>query len=407
MDIRKDIFIFIIMILGSYSCDEPPPDTIPPTMLQEHTPWPSLADSPWPMFRGNPHNTGRSEYVGPKTGTIKWEFQYDPKFVYSGGSSVSLDAEGNIYFLTHNGYLYSVDPQGKQRWRKSIISGETTDTEIFTAPTLTADGTIYAPSFDNNLYAFNTDGELLWKKEMERYLYWTDGLFLDKEGNIYSGVGNNLIKKMNNKGEKIWSFPVTGFSSSLIFFPKGDLIAIPGESNFVINLNGNVGWYNQYPTWGLPLIDSQNNLYYSHSDTLFSLNEKGDFRWQLPLSDHGYGRVGYFMTMNKWGEIYLSATQLSTNKNFILQIAYNGEINWEVSSYVYHDFVCDSEGNLYFSHPLIEGRESVIVCLDRSGYTIFKTEPIDGIIANSPAIGADGTIYYTMITQPNKLVAIQ
>ncbi|MBN4080985.1 PQQ-like beta-propeller repeat protein [Caldithrix abyssi] len=301
----------------------------------------------------------------------------------------------------------SVDPQGKQRWRKSIVSGETTFPEIFAAPTITADGTIYTPSFDNRLYAFNTDGELLWKKEMERYLYWTDGLFLDKEGNIYSGVGNDLIKKMNNKGEKIWSFPVTGFFSSLVFFPKGDLIAIPGESNYVINLNGNVVWHNQYPTWGITLIDSQNNLYYSHSDTLFSLNEKGDFRWQLSLPRYGYGRVRHFMTMNKWGEIYLSVTQLSTNKDFILQIAYNGEINWVFQSIVRHDFICDIEGNLFFCQGSEGDYDSIIVGLNRGGKIIFETEPIDGIIYNSPAISSDGTIYYTMITQPNKLVAIQ
>ena len=112
---------FIIIFSG---CDEPGPDTIPKTMLQEYTPWPSLADSPWPMYRGNPHNTGRSEYVGPKLGTIKWEFVFDTSFVHSGGGSVSLDSDGNIYFITHRGFLYSVDPQGKERWRR-VIGPET------------------------------------------------------------------------------------------------------------------------------------------------------------------------------------------------------------------------------------------------------------------------------------------
>ncbi|MCH7764644.1 MAG: hypothetical protein IIB95_13055 [Candidatus Marinimicrobia bacterium] len=60
----KIIIIFIIILL--VGCSEDPPnenddinddinnDTIPITMPQEHIPWPSLADSPWPMYMRPP-----------------------------------------------------------------------------------------------------------------------------------------------------------------------------------------------------------------------------------------------------------------------------------------------------------------------------------------------------------------
>ena len=44
------------------SCKESPitPSESPkPPGYQEDIPWPSLADSPWPMFYGNPQNNGR------------------------------------------------------------------------------------------------------------------------------------------------------------------------------------------------------------------------------------------------------------------------------------------------------------------------------------------------------------
>ena len=33
---------------------------------QVHIPWPSLADSPWPVMRGDMQGTGRSRYIGPR-----------------------------------------------------------------------------------------------------------------------------------------------------------------------------------------------------------------------------------------------------------------------------------------------------------------------------------------------------
>jgi len=51
------------------------------------------ADSPWPMFGGNPQRTGQSPYSGPRTPDLKW--------VYTTGdhvaSSPALGADGTIY----------------------------------------------------------------------------------------------------------------------------------------------------------------------------------------------------------------------------------------------------------------------------------------------------------------------
>ena len=65
---NKIIFLIIILLIF-ISCrkdttgietEEP----LPPG-YQQDIPWPSLADSPWPINHGDPQSTGRSKYPGP------------------------------------------------------------------------------------------------------------------------------------------------------------------------------------------------------------------------------------------------------------------------------------------------------------------------------------------------------
>jgi len=47
-------------------------DDIIISMPQSHIEWPSLADSPWPMYRHDPQSTNRSQFQGPQTGIPEW-----------------------------------------------------------------------------------------------------------------------------------------------------------------------------------------------------------------------------------------------------------------------------------------------------------------------------------------------
>jgi len=81
------IKIFILLILTfliTTSCDltDPKKDKPKPEGYQEDIPWPSLADSPWPMFHGNPLGSNRSKYEGPISGIIEWT--QDSVFMLSG-----------------------------------------------------------------------------------------------------------------------------------------------------------------------------------------------------------------------------------------------------------------------------------------------------------------------------------
>ena len=61
----KFLVFFLIFVL--ISCKETPrePEKKEDISSQVDIPWPSLADTPWPMFHHDPQSTGRSKYAGP------------------------------------------------------------------------------------------------------------------------------------------------------------------------------------------------------------------------------------------------------------------------------------------------------------------------------------------------------
>ncbi|AEH51461.1 PQQ-binding-like beta-propeller repeat protein [Pseudothermotoga thermarum] len=93
----------------------------------------SLANSPWPKFRGDAQNTGRSPYSGPQTPTLKWMYK-------TGGSVESspvIGSDGTIYVGSWDKNVYALDPNGTLKWRFE------TDDRVISSPAIGSDGTIY------------------------------------------------------------------------------------------------------------------------------------------------------------------------------------------------------------------------------------------------------------------------
>jgi glucose dehydrogenase len=77
----------------------------------------------------------------------------------------SLGPDGTIYVTNNSGTLYAIDPNGSQKWKRSI---EDTHNQmplphwIDDTPTIANNGMLYVGSDDGTLYAFHTDGTLAW-----------------------------------------------------------------------------------------------------------------------------------------------------------------------------------------------------------------------------------------------------
>ena len=111
-------------------------------------------DAPWPKFRANPEQTGRTSVDPVDDGTsTPWVF-VTGKGIFS---SPVIDGDGNIYVGSADRTFYALAPDGTERW--SLETGEIIDSSAL----LDDRGRVYFGSGDGHLYARDrATGDELW-----------------------------------------------------------------------------------------------------------------------------------------------------------------------------------------------------------------------------------------------------
>ncbi|MFW6176228.1 MAG: PQQ-binding-like beta-propeller repeat protein, partial [Thermoplasmatota archaeon] len=115
-------------------------------------------------------------------GTIRWSFHPTDNLMLI---SPAIDKNGNIFVGDINGNLYSVSPDGEERWNYTV------DTDIFSPPVIGNDGMIYFADDNSTLHALNNDGEEIWNFSIDHDL----GGFspaINSDGTLYYAAGNKL-----------------------------------------------------------------------------------------------------------------------------------------------------------------------------------------------------------------------
>ncbi len=64
------LFAFCWLFSSCTNTETGPDDHTTQLGYQKDIDWPTLADSPWPIFQPDPQGTGRSRFSGPKCGII-------------------------------------------------------------------------------------------------------------------------------------------------------------------------------------------------------------------------------------------------------------------------------------------------------------------------------------------------
>ena len=91
-------------------------------------------------------------YAIKSDGTLKWELTYKGWVNLTPG----IGADGTIYVGSRDNKFYAIKSDGTQKW------AFTTGGEVYSSPGIGADGTIYVGSRDNKLYAIKPDGTQKW-----------------------------------------------------------------------------------------------------------------------------------------------------------------------------------------------------------------------------------------------------
>ncbi|NWF49891.1 MAG: PQQ-like beta-propeller repeat protein, partial [Ignavibacteriaceae bacterium] len=364
-------------------CPEPKPPG-----YQEDIPWPSLADSPWPMNHADPQSTGRSKYVGPNLGQIDWRL--DSLYM---GSGVSIGKDNTMYFISFNKKgLFAVSPDGKINWQfKDIIFG------AVSTPIISKDGTIYI-----SCYAIQPDGKIKWKNNLAGGV--SASMNIDKEGNIYvlAGGGSGVPKLLavDSTGNIFWTYENSAINNSetggISFSPEGNAIYVTGNNPSLLAIDiysKALMWqFGNSPLNGAPQIDALGNIYLaSEVDSInsgrysvYCLRRDGTIKWNYDLGYEGVNRYFCEGTIDKEGNYYFATDTLYS-------FNYKGGIRWKLflgeSSWC--SLVCDAEGTIFLN----VGVSSKYFAVSKHGNVLWTIDLDNQFSGFSPALGSTGHLY--------------
>lgn len=394
--------------------------------------WPK-SDFPWPMFHGNYNHTGYADASGPATNQLKWKYQIGG----TGGNvpnSVIVSKDGTL-FVAGNGKITALNSDGTLKWSKNYtgpqgpalsIDGQTlyftsnsaiiatsvldgtkkwefrAGNEMVFGPTIGPDGTIYQGSWDKYFYAINPDGTLKWK-------YLTKGTIsypssIDKNGNIYLGGGDahfgpdGNVYAFDKDGNLLWTYdtkmlrvgsPAIGYDGLIYLAAAPDL--------FVLNIKGELVWKKGPEVTALPGDTGNGTAAAPCAPPPAPCNSAIN----APDNDSATGRddIAGIITpaITPEGMIYIGTSQgkihaidsKTQEEKWTYQTGKNPEqtgVDYGLPSFV----MADKDGTSYFGSV-----DYKFYAIDKDGKVKWDYETGGKITEASPAIGGDGTIYFS------------
>ncbi|TAL59152.1 MAG: hypothetical protein EPN88_17630 [Bacteroidetes bacterium] len=348
---KKILLLLLVIILYNYGCKEKttnPPEEQKPIGYQEDIPWPSLANSPWPIFHGDPQNTGRSKYPGPTSGIV--QYVIENKDAYSG---VVVGEDSSFFFVSRkDSGLFCYDQNGNYKWNYKVEYRPS----IPSTPLIANDGTIYfTANPDPYFYAIKRDGTLKWKKKI--YPMSQRGINIGKDGTIYlfTYTGKTFLTAISPQGDSLWSIMNNDFfaditilsSDSKTIFTNGfkrGCYAIDIERQ---QIKWIFGYQNYFSGHCNPLTDFEGNVYVitnyeensNETYSLFSLNKYGQIRWKYKIFNNNYENI----SIDKYGNIYFALDTLQS-------LDINGNLRWKyaLKGYLAAPITIDRNNNLFF-----------------------------------------------------------
>lgn len=368
-----------------------------PEGLQQDIHWASLADSPWPVYHGDPQNSGRSKYAGPLSGKVLY------KIPAKSMVSTPILGENNIlYFRTESGTSFNA-----VRNYTEVLWSKERGYEDPTSPIADNENNVYFLTvFD--LVKFNSNGDTLWSFKLPSGTHpICASLNIDKSGNIYFLTSDYPTPKrtlwiVNKSGELLWNYTDSRLNSHYhapAFSPDGNIIYLQGAAVSLIALDINsqsVKWtFGNIALNSAPLVDSEGNIYILPSDrstnllSFFSLNSAGGIRWEQKLWSK-YGETSEEACMDKYGNIVVGLDDT------LYSFSYKGALIWKKgikNSGITTSIITDNNGNLYFGvHERGLNYENIYkeVAYNKSGQLLWELQLDDMLY---PAIlNSDGRL---------------
>jgi large repetitive protein len=405
----NSLLILCLTILITFSgckdsITDPPPDEKPPG-YQEDIPWPSLAESPWPVINADMQRTGRSKYIGPQQGTI-----YLTVPTHQIQTGIVFGSDSVFYFGTSargmdTTKLVAAKIDGTILWSLNLEASETTST-----PIIDDNGTIYiANGSFKKIFAVNPNGTIKWTYKAERDV-WNRGMGIGKDGTIYAIENGSTLIALSREGNLLWKYQdvrfAWGTAVNISFSPDGNTLYINGGGDpsdpislIAFDLQSKlIKWtFGQKPLLNAPMVDSKGNIYVLVQDNLqnprlgnfYCIDPDGNIKWQFSHSGQMY--LSTDPAIDKEGNIYFAMDTLYS-------LSYSGELRWKLYLNGYSNLaplICDAQGTVYMA---VAGQtyfnDWKIYAVSGDGTVKWKIDVDDYFPGDCPAITRDGTLIY-------------
>lgn len=378
-----------------------------------------LAASPWPKYRHDLWNTGRSAVNGPKTNALKWSFSTG-RAEKEGGIETDpvIGPDGTVYLGANNGIFYGLDPEtGEVRW--AFPTGFDSF-GIYSTPAILKDGTVVFGAKDGHVYGVRPPstgllGELRWRVDLKTTIQTSPGVGSD--GTIYLGADDWRLYAITppqgpGPARVKWSFAT-----------KGDLISSPAVGPdgtiYVGSMDGKV-YALQEPATGqreprvrwsfgsgsagktggfenTPALDGTGKLVIGGNDGLvYVLNAAtGEKLWTFKS---GFTEYGIFSSaaLGVDGTVYIGPKDgwlyALRESRGILGISGKPVWKYRIGTTIETSPVLAPDGTVYMGAD--NGKIYAIAppASGDAGRLVWEYQT-KGALISSPVIGADGTLY--------------
>lgn len=368
---------------------------------------PTFAAHPWPSFRHDTSNTGRTDYTGPAAGVEQWTFT-GPRSAVATTAAIARDGtvyigSGSFWLDQGDSTLYAVNADGSLKWEHALDGG------IFSAPTLVEDGTLFVTTLNGSLYSLDDEGT----HASENWDLRPSGLVhgaptIGPDGTAYFGGLDFRLSAVAPDGTLKWQYMTDWclFSTPAIG-PEGE-IYFGSKDHHLYCLEDSVSY--SKVRWAAPtgtfydghLVDSSparapDGTLYVGTDpygaagqnpvpvttSFFAFHADGSRKWSFPVDDG----VESSPALGPDGTIYFGSH--NGNLYAVRDDGAQGTLLWEFAT-----------GGAIVGSPAVDGAGTIYIgSADANVYAIRPDGsemwrfPTDGDLQSSPALDAHGVLY--------------
>jgi outer membrane protein assembly factor BamB len=344
----------------------------------------------------------------PEIDITKWEFVTDKPIYYSTpaiGDDGTIYVGTGVYLGTTSGSIYAINPDGTFKWKYDLDNNAT-------SPAIGEDGTIYVMDRKNVLYALDQSGILKW-----RYDNWDHNDFAEvgqrtvaigQDNILYVYIGFDLYA-LYPDGTRKWKFDPNRSgtpcgASAVVGKDSTIYVILGGEVLYAVKPDGTLKWefylenYDEH-SYTSPTLDAEDVIYFGTENRgggyVYAVYPNGILKWRIMAGNLRAVRAATVIGID--GTIY-TATKAYSHRQAaeVLAISPDGMINWRFTvesihftpDDVYSTPAIGADGLIYFG-----AETGFVYALNPDGTLNWKQDLECGINLSSPTIVDDGTIY--------------